>query len=80
MSIPHPSDSFDALFVLSVGRNRVWVQPTSLAKNGESVIELTDDHDSNLLMKPTEALAVAAALQAVAVHIMEAESKQGVAK
>lgn len=73
-SIPHPSDNFDALFVMSVGRNRVWVQPASLA-NGESIIELTDDLNSNLLMKPTEALAVAAALQAVATHVLEEESR-----
>lgn len=70
----NPSDNFDALFVLRVGRNRVWVQPSSLA-NGESVIEFTDDHESNILMKPTEALAVAAALQAVATHVLEEESR-----
>ena len=74
MSIPHPSDNFDALFTLLVGRTRVWVQPAS-RPNGESVIELTDDLDSNLLMKPTEALAVAAALQAVATHVLEEESR-----
>ncbi|MFC5337533.1 hypothetical protein [Leucobacter denitrificans] len=73
-SIPHPSDNFDALFVLHVGRNRVWVQPASLA-NGESIIELTDDLTSNILMKPNEALAVAAALQSVATHVLEEESR-----
>lgn len=68
------SDNFDALFALSVGRNRVFVQPASLA-NGDSIIELTDDHDTNLLLKPNEALAVAAALQAVATHVLEEESR-----
>lgn len=74
-SIPHPSDYFDAQFVLRIGRNRVWIQPANLA-SGESIIELTDDLDTNLMLKPTEALAIAAALQAVSVHVLEAESKQ----
>lgn len=73
-SLSHPSDNFDALFVLRVGGNRVWVQPASLS-DGQSIIELTDDHDSNVLMKPTEALAVAAAIQAVATHVLEEESR-----
>lgn len=73
-SIPHPSDNFDALFTLLIGTNRVWVQPAS-RPNGDSIIELTDDRDSNLLMTPSEALAVAAALQSVATHVLEEESR-----
>ncbi len=73
-SLPTASDNFDALFVLKVGRNRVWVQPAS-RQNGESIVELTDDLDSNLLLRPNEALAVAAALQSVATHVLEEESR-----
>lgn len=73
-SLSHPSDNFDARFVLNVGRNRVWVQPATLAKGG-SVIELTDEYDSNLLLAPNEALAVAAALQSVATLVLEEESR-----
>lgn len=74
-TVPHPSDNFDAQFILNAGRNRVWVQPATCGKSGASIIELTDEFDSNLLMKPSEALTVAAALTAVATHVLEEESR-----
>lgn len=68
-SLPDTTD-FDTKFILKTGHARVWVQSQNVP-NADPVVELTDDFESNLLLTPAEALSLAAALQSVAVHLME---------
>lgn len=42
-------------------------------------VRLTDNADAHLLLSPAEALSISAALTAVAVHLMEQDSAEGVA-
>jgi hypothetical protein len=73
--LPQNPSKFEAQFILSTGQTRIWVMP-ELVTDGKSVVSLTDDHDANILISPAEALSVAAALQAVAVHLMESEPRE----
>ena len=74
-TVPQAVDKFDARFILSTAHARIWVQPETHGRTGEAIVELTDDYESNLLLSPTEALSVAAALTAVATHVLEEESR-----
>lgn len=74
-TVPHPSENSDAQFILSTGHARIWVKPALHGRTGESIVELTDDYESNMLLSPAEALSVAAALTAVATHVLEEESR-----
>lgn len=73
--------AFSSRFDLTTGNARITVESDNqywgegaLADPARAdLVRLTDDMDAHMLLEPSEALALAAALQAVAVHLMEDE-------
>lgn len=68
--IAHTPDKFDTTFALTTASGRVWAE-LDTDRAGKPVVALLDDLDSSMRFTATEALAVAAALQALAVHLLE---------
>ena len=58
---------------ISVGSEREYWADNALP----DVVRLTDDSESHMLLTPAEALSVAAALQAVAVHLIRRSTEAG---
>ena len=72
--VPHPSDNFDTAIMVA-GRTVAPGVMTGGTKPDESVVTLTT-RDELLSFTPAEACALAAALSAVAVHLMEQEGRE----
>lgn len=77
---------FSSRFDISTGHARIEVQSeadywrphdgtyaSEIAEQGD-LVRLTDNSESHILLSPGEALSVAAALQAVATHLLEDKS------
>lgn len=69
-----PDKSFST-FDIATGHARIFVEENREYWGGDTTVpmavRLTDDSESHMLLSPAEALSVAAALTAVAVHLME---------
>lgn len=73
---------FNTRFALALSDCRVDIESDRAYWGDDSIedrVRLTDTAESLLLLTPAEALSVAAALQAVAVDMLEQQSREGVA-
>lgn len=68
------ADKFSS-FEITTGHARIFIEENREYWGGDTTVpmavRLTDNSESHLLLSAAEALSVAAALQAVAVHLME---------
>lgn len=78
-TIPDTSDSFKspfASFDLSTAHARIFVESEGEYQGNDDLrVRLTDNNDAHILLSAAEALSVAAALQAVAVHLLETSER-----
>lgn len=67
-------------FEVATGHARIFIEENREYWGGDTTVplavRLTDNSESHLLLSAAEALSVAAALQAVAVHLMEQASTE----